>query len=143
MGKQAHYGGRQGRLDSEGGFSLIEVMIALTILTIGILSIVGIQYHIVNGTTNGNVVSQQLHLAQRIMERMKNTSNPADITAINLVNVDQEGNPGGIYNVQGTPSKVPGVDESIARFITVNVTRNGGIGGHPLTLRCVTQGNGV
>lgn len=143
MGKQAHYGGRQGRLDSEGGFSLIEVMIALTILTIGILSIVGIQYHIVNGTTNGNVVSQQLYLAQRIMERMKSTSDPADITAINLVNVDQEGNPGGVYNVTAVPTSVWGDKAKAARYIEVTVTRNGGIGGHPLTLRCVTQGNGV
>ena len=34
-------------------------------------------------------------------------------------------------------------DAEKARFITVTVTRNGGIGGHPVTLRCLTQGNGV
>ena len=55
--------------DPQGGFTLIEVMMALAILTIGILSIVGLQYHIINGTTNANVVSQQLHLALRIMVR--------------------------------------------------------------------------
>ena len=129
--------------DPQGGFTLIEVMMALAILTIGILSIVGLQYHIINGTTNANVVSQQLHLAQRIMERAKNISDSKDLNDINLVGVDHEGNPGGPYTVVATPTAVPGDDAEKARFITVTVTRNGGIGGHPVTLRCLTQGNGV
>ena len=129
--------------DPQGGFTLIEVMMALAILTIGILSIVGLQYHIINGTTNANVVSQQLHLAQRIMERAKNISDLKDLNDINLVGVDHEGNPGGPYTVVATPTAVPGDDVEKARFITVTVTRNGGIGGHPVTLRCLTQGNGV
>ena len=66
-----------------------------------------------------------------------------DLNDINLVGVDHEGNPGGPYTVVATPTAVPGDDVEKARFITVTVTRNGGIGGHPVTLRCLTQGNGV
>ena len=134
-------------LDRQGGFTLIEVMMALTILTIGILAVVGIQYHIINGTTNGNVVSQQLHLAQRYMERYKNTgrSNLDKLEALQLVNVDHEGNPGGPYTLNipepiWWPIKNP---DGKAKLITVTVTRSGGIGGHPITLRCLTRGDGV
>lgn len=128
---------------SQQGFSLIEVMVAMVILTVGILSIVGIQYHIVNGTTGGNVVTQQLNLAQRVMERYKNSVEPAKLVGENLVNVDHTGQAGGPYNVNVSLEDLPGDMARVSQFITVTVTRNGGVGGHPLTLRSVTQGNGI
>lgn len=123
------------------GFTLLEVMMAMAILTIGILSIVGIQYLIVNGNTSSNVVTQQLHLAQQIMEQYKNTVNPLNLTNTNLNNVDQNGEPGGPYNVAVVVSNPLGGNSS--RFISVEVTRTGGVGGHPITLRSVTQGHGI
>jgi prepilin-type N-terminal cleavage/methylation domain len=123
------------------GFTLLEVMIAVSILTIGILSVVGIQYHIVNGNTNGNVVTHQMNRAQRIMEQYKNQSNPNSLNNSTLNNVDETGQPGGPYRVDVVVSNPMGGTAS--RFITVTVTRLGGIGGHPITLRSLTQGNGV
>jgi len=128
---------------SQHGFSLIEIMISMVILSVGILSIVGIQYHIVNGTTSSNVVTQQLNLAQRIMEQYKNIDNPSKLNNKNLVNVDHEGEAGGPYNVAVTVENITGDTAKVSRLINVTVTRNGGIGGHPLTLRSVTRGNGV
>jgi type IV pilus assembly protein PilV len=125
----------------QGGFTLLEVMMAMAILTIGILSIVGIQYLIVNGNTSSNVVTQQLHLATQVMEEYKNSINPLNLSPANLNNVDQNGEPGGPYNVTVAVSNPLG--GNFSRFITVTVTRTGGVGGHPITIRSMTQGHGI
>lgn len=128
---------------SQQGFSLLEVMVAMVVLTVGILSIVGIQFHVVSGNTSGNVVTQQLNLAQRMMERYKNTVNPDKLTDQNFANVDQQGDPGGPYNVQVRVANLTGVKAEHAQLITVTVTKDGGIGGHPVTVRSVTRGHGI
>lgn len=124
------------------GFTLIEVLIAMAILTIGILAIVGIQWVIVNGNTNANVVTQQMNLAQRTLERYKNSPTPANLPVHTLTaNVDEVGQAGGPYNVEVWVKNPLG--GNISRAIEVLVTRNGGVGGHPIRLQCVTQGNGI
>lgn len=129
------------RARDQQGFTLIEVMIAISILAIGVLAIVGLQYRIVNGNTNGNVVTQELSLAQRIMEQQKIVSNASTLQPRTLSNVDDQGETGGPYNVKVSVTNPMG--GSLSRFIIVTVTRNGGIGGHSVTLRCLTQGNGI
>jgi len=126
---------------SQQGFTLLEVMIAVSILTIGILAVVSIQYSVVNGNTNGNVMTQELNLAQRVMEQQKAAANPTSLKASVLNNVDQNGDPGGPYNVKVSVTNPMGGTAS--RFVIVTVSRNGGIGGHELTLRSLTQGNGI
>lgn len=129
---------------SQQGFSLIEVMIAMVILSVGILSIVAIQYLIVNGNTNGNVVTQQLNLAQRYMEQYKNRPTPADLEDLNLVNVDETGQAGGPYDVSVTVENLPAPSKNAAaRFVTVTVRRNGGVGGHEIAIKSVTMGSGI
>ena len=123
------------------GFSLLEVMMAMAILTIGILAIVGIQHHIVNGNTNANVVTQEMNLAQRFMEQYKNLPSPSKRDNLTLNNIDAKGQAGGPYNVTVTITNPLG--GSVSRFITVNVTRTGGVGGHPVIIRSLTLGNGT
>ena len=125
----------------QGGFTLIEVMIAMAILTIGILAVVGIQHRIVNGNTNANVVTQEMNLAQRYMEQFKNVADPSSLNNLHLANVTATGQAGGPYNVTVAVSNPLG--GSVSRFITVNVTRTGGVGGHPVTIRSLTHGNGI
>lgn len=145
MQKEQNMQGKQGR--GQGGFTLLEVMVAMSILTIGILSVVAIQYQVVNGNTNANVVSQQVFLAQRVMEEYKNNSNPASLRSEIRANVDQEGlvagagRPGGPYTVQVEVDNPLG--GAVSRFITVTVTRAGGIGGHPVIIKSLTHGNGI
>lgn len=128
-------------LKQQTGFTLIEVMVALAILAIGIMSVVGIQYHIVNGNTNANVVTQEMHLAQRLLERFKNVADPTTLSNMNLANVNETGQSGGPYNVTVAVSNPVG--GSVSRFIRVTVTKTGGVGGHPVTLCCLTHGNGI
>jgi type IV pilus assembly protein PilV len=122
------------------GFTLLEVMMAMAIFTIGILAIVGIQHMIVRGNTNGNVVTQQLMLAQRVMEQLKNNPDPNILTSSVLNSVDVNGDNGGPYNVTSTVTNPIGGNSS--RYITITVTKNGP-GGHPITIQSLTHGNGI
>lgn len=122
------------------GFTLLEVMMAMAIFSIGILAIVGIQHQIVQGNANGNVVTQQLMLAQRVMEQLKNNVAPSSLSSSVQNGVDANGDIGGPYNVTSTITNPIGGNSS--RFITVTVTKLG-TGGHPLTIQSLTHGNGI
>jgi prepilin-type N-terminal cleavage/methylation domain-containing protein len=130
----------------DGGFTLLEVMIAMAIFSIGILGVVGMQHLVVRGTASGNAVTQELMLAQRIMEEMKNTQNPATLTGFVRNNLNMEGEPGGPYTVQtrvvNPPLGTPPVVGSTARYIEVTVTK-AGLHGHPITIRTMTHGHGI
>ena len=122
------------------GFTLLEVMMSMAIFSIGILAIVGIQHMIVRGNTNGNVVTEQLMLAQRVMEQLKNNSAPSSLLSSVQNGVDMNEDNGGPYDVTSTITNPIGGNSS--RFITVTVTKNGP-GGHPLTIQSLTHGNGI
>ena len=126
---------------TDSGFTLIEVVVAMAILTIGILAIIAIQYRVVNGNTNANVVTQEMYLGQLVLERMKNRTSPTSLLASNLMGVDMEGNAPGPYNA--VVSIYNPLGGSTSRFITVTVTKNGGVGGHQLVLTSLTLGNGI
>ncbi|MDY0389448.1 MAG: prepilin-type N-terminal cleavage/methylation domain-containing protein [Desulfobulbus oligotrophicus] len=134
-------------LSSQQGFSLIEVMVAMVILAVGILSIVGIQYHVVNGNTRGNVMTEQINLAQRVLERYKNTVNVDKLGNEDMVGVDETGAPGGPYTVRVRVEHMPGVKETDAQKITLTVTKSGGIGARPagseLKVVTLTRGHGI
>jgi type IV pilus assembly protein PilV len=55
------------------GFSLIELMIAITILAIGLLGLAGLQATAIHGNLHGNVISQATALAQDAIEQIRNT----------------------------------------------------------------------
>ncbi len=122
------------------GFTLLEVMIAMAIFSIGILAIVGIQGLIVQGNSGGNVVTEEMLLAQRQMEILKNNPAPSTLSSSNLAGVDREGNAGGPYNVVTSITNPIGGNTS--RFITIVVSKTGP-GGHPVTIRSMTHGNGI
>jgi len=110
----------------EAAFTLIEVLIALAILSIGILGLAEMSYVVMKG----NVISKQYTiastLAQDKMEELRsrsytdplltdvNTSNDSDLQSTSNVdyqetNIDEKGNPGGrftrIVNIaDNTPS---------------------------------------
>lgn len=121
---------------AEKGFTLIEVLIAIAIFSIGILGTIAMQYRVVSGTTSGNVVSQEMLLAQWVMEQKKTG---ADVTTLTSA-IPAEVTPGP-YTVTITPTNPLGGNAS--RFLTVTVSRVGGVGGHPVTIRSLTMGNGI
>ena len=70
---------RTRRLDSDGGFTLIEVMVAIVILTVGLLSLAQMMVLATNSNTLSGRMTSSSALAKEQLERLKATpfySNP-------------------------------------------------------------------
>lgn len=124
----------------DGGFSLLEVLVAVAIFSIGILAVAGLQYIVIDGNASGNVVTQEVMLGQRVVEELKNVPDPTDLSNFSLNNVGMDGEGSGPYDVTAQISNPLAHDAS--RFISVTVTKEGQHG-HPITIRTMTHGNGI
>ena len=120
------------RLSAESGFTLIEVLIGISIFAIGMLAVARLQMHTVRNTTIGNVTSQATMLAHQKMEELK-TMAFADLTNEVENDIDEEGNTGtgGIYNRTTTITAPTDVDLAAhARQVRVQVQWNAAHGGN-------------
>ena len=119
----------QPRRSSEGGFTLIEVLIGISIFAIGMLAVARMQMLTVRNTTVGNLTSQATMLAHQKMEELKTTAF-ADL--INEVenNIDTEGNAGGIYTRTTTIVTPAAPLGNHAREVQVQVQWNAAHGGN-------------
>ena len=87
---------------TQKGLSLIELMIAMSVLAIGMLAAASMQYSAVRNNTTGNVNTQAAMLAEAQLEILKNQDidsaalAPGDYS--DPTPIDENGNPGGIYN---------------------------------------------
>ena len=80
------------------GFSLIEMMIAMAILSLAMLAAATMQLGSIRNNASGNTVTQASMLAKAQMEVLKNTPDIEDIADGDEFNIDADGQPGGIYN---------------------------------------------
>jgi type IV pilus assembly protein PilV len=128
---------------AQKGFSLIELLIAMSILAIGMLAAASMQYSAVRNNTTGNVGTQATMLAEAQLEMLKNQ----DIDSAALVPgdysdatpVDENGNPGGIYNRSWKIEPLG----AAARRIRVSVQWNKFGGPRSVVVRSNTKGSGV
>jgi len=87
---------------TQKGLSLIELMIAMSVLALGMLAAASMQYSAVRNNTTGNVNTQAAMLAEAQLEILKNQDidsaalAPGDYS--DPTPIDENGNPGGIYN---------------------------------------------
>lgn len=94
------------------GFSLIDVLIGMSILSIGILAVARMQISTVRNTTNGNTITEAVMLAQQKMEELKSVQDVTTLANEVENNLEADGTPGaGIYN-RTTTITVP--DASLA-----------------------------
>ncbi len=75
--------------DSDSGFSLIEVMVALVVLLIGMLGVMGMQYYSVSGNAASRELRIATNLTQQLVEQMKSTpytglGSNTDVPALNV-----------------------------------------------------------
>ncbi|MBN2255859.1 MAG: prepilin-type N-terminal cleavage/methylation domain-containing protein [Deltaproteobacteria bacterium] len=113
------------------GFTLIEVMIALFILSVGLLAVATMQISAIRGNRMGNDITQATFLAEDTLEQLKNSSNIAAVANGNDVV--------GIYNRNWTLTAASGV----ARTVTVTVSWSIMGTNHAVTLTTITRGDGA
>ncbi len=134
---------RYGLFKNERGFSLIEVMIALVIFSIGILAVAQLQFWNIRNNTTGNITTMATLLARQKMEELKSradvTTLNSDADADNPINAD--GSAGGIFTRTWTVSNPLGGSTSRHLAVTVSWSRRGQ--NRSVVLTSMTRGNGT
>ena len=112
------------------GFTLIEVLIALAIFSIGILAIGSMQMWNTKNNTTGNITTQATMLARQKIEELKTVQDVDDLAAGEETI--------GIYTRRWDPGP-----PSSARLITVTVSWNRRGQNRRVVLESITRGNGT
>lgn len=106
------------------GFSLLEVLIALVILAIALLSLAGLMTTSTAYNASGSRVTEASVLAQDRLELLRGTAFK-DIDPSPAGGVDSPGANGMVYNVSwsvnAVPNPVPPPDDSILKAVTITV----------------------
>jgi len=109
---------------SSQGFTLIEVLVAMTIFSLGILAVGSMALSTIRNNTSGNIMTQATMLARAKIEEKKRE---ADAGALSVgveteTNIDDQGIPGGIYTRR---CSISSVGSSRQIHVTVSWTRRG------------------
>jgi type II secretion system protein I len=116
------------------GFSLIEVMIAMAIFSIGILAVGSMQLSTSKNNTTGNELTGATMLARQKIEELK-TLDPSDLDSA-------DGNDTvGIYDREWVTDPVSGSTSAWKLIVTVKWTRRGPE--RQIVLQSITRGNGT
>lgn len=130
-------------IDNNNGFSLIELLIAMSVMAIGMLAAASMQYSAVRNNTTGNTSTQATMLAKSTLEMLKNQDIDSAALAVgdyvDSTPVDANGNPGGIYNRNWRIDPLGTASRRIS--ITVEWTKFGST--RRVMVRTNTMGNGV
>lgn len=122
---------------------MIELLIAMSVMAIGMLAAASMQYSAVRNNTTGNTSTQATMLAKTTMEMLKNQGIESTALAVgdyvDAARVDASGNPGGIYNRNW---RIDPLGTSARRIsVTVEWTKFGST--RRVVVRSNTMGNGV
>jgi type IV pilus assembly protein PilV len=126
------------------GFTLIEIMIAIAIFSIGILAVAQMQLSSSKNTTNGNITTVAAMLARDKMEELKSEDISTLVTGnYNDPNnpVDQNGNAGGIFARNWEITNPLGGTGSRQIKVTVSFSRRGQM--RRVELISITRGSGT
>ena len=130
-------------LNQQYGFTLLEVVVAMSILVIGILGTSSLLYRVTGNNTRGNLTTQANLLAASKMEELKHKTTLTLLDTFNGGNdtVNSLGTGGGVTNFTRTWTITNPVGNS--RLITVTVVAQSGMGQRTIVLRSLTQGTGI
>ncbi len=123
------------------GFTLIEVLMAMAILSIGILAVATLQISAVQNNGLGNLITQATMLAQEKMESLKSSDDITALTDGSETNIDHYGESGGIFDRSWTISNPLGGSSSRQIEIAVQWSRRGI--NRNVILAAITRGEGL
>ena len=136
-------------LEAKNGFTLIEVLIAIAVFSIGILAVASLQLANTKNNTTANIMTQATMLARAQIEQLKNediTTSP-DLTVGNHNDpnnpIDENGAAGGIYTRTWTVSSLPSPPFNEAREVEVTVNWNRLGQNRSVVMTTITRGNGT
>ena len=109
---------------NNGGFSLLEVLIALTIFTIGILGMAALQITAIKGNYFSNNLSEATALAQQKFEELVQTDYNLDGTGQPL-EAGNHSETSGKYTVNWTVQDDTPIQDTKTIIITVTWTERG------------------
>ena len=107
------------------GYSLIEVLVAMAIFSIGVLGVGTMILSTSRNNTNGNIMTEATMLARAKLEEKKRAADAGNLTAADdeaIANIDMQGNAGGIYNYE---CDVSPQGDSLRIQVTVSWSRKG------------------
>lgn len=116
--------GAQGR----SGFTIIEVMIVIGILTFGLLSLGAMQLHAMHGGNRGRHATQAVSIAEAEMERLQRlrwsslTVTTGWSTATSTTNTVQSDGTTDVEQTYSLSHRVTDVDPTFTRNVDVQVT---------------------
>ena len=148
------------------GFTILEVLMAMGIMSIGLLAVAAMQVSAVNNNKTGNTYTQAVSLARAQLETIKNgdiddSTDPLNQSAFPGATVythpnnplDENGAPGGIYTLSWTiddyldDTDGDGIGDTIrtaARAVTVQVSFPfAGSGTRQVSISALTSGGGL
>ncbi len=133
----------ENRFKNENGFSLIELLIAMSVMALGMLAAASMQYSAVRNNTTGNTSTQATMLAKSQLEMLKNQNIGSTALAVGDYSdpspVDANGDPGGIYS---RAWRIDALGASARRIrVTVQWSKFGGT--RQVVVRSNTMGSGV
>jgi type IV pilus assembly protein PilV len=132
------YKSKQCAHDFQHGFSLIEVLVAITILAVGLLGIAGLQVHSIRYNSGANIRSVEAYVAQGVMEEITSLSQFDPIFSTTSLNNDWDFDPR--PSVTETELELPGAGTFTALW---SVTTNDPLQRIARVAVTVTNPNGV
>lgn len=122
----------------QGGFTLLEVMIAISLLAIGLLSALTVETACIRGNSMAARMDDATGLAQITLERLRSVDDPKTLKNDFHPSLDAAGNDGGPY--ARTTVITPHADVAGARWIQVTVSWTGGFGTQQVNLQGLATG---
>jgi hypothetical protein len=124
---------------------MIEILMAITIFSIGFLVVGTLIISTTRNNTTGNIITQATMLAAEQLQNLKDTPAPNIATLLSDTDpnnpIDDRGNKGGIYTRSWTVSDP--LPNNTARPIQVRVSWNRLGQNRAVVLTTITRGNGT
>ena len=95
---------RSHRRRSDAGFSLLEMVVAITILTVGLLGVASAIGYAMVASNRGRSITNTKLLAVSILEQMETLRNTGNLTFGQIANVGQVNNTGAAKTFLGFPA---------------------------------------